>query len=314
MTCTLPFLAAGCGLLADSRYEKVWTGPREPGKRYLDKNEVLRCFIVVTSDPDGCDLEGVARDRHIPLGRTPARYIVDVRVKEYSDHTRDVQVERINESRNRPKIEKQTGILFSDWHVMHLSYLFTKVGYVNKRFEEERLSAEGLVSLPDSTFKIHATLDPETLELKPHAPTTAVPAGRATYEVDVRLVEVQSGRANSATTGQAGDVADFRAMADGIVFELTERLNVPERAKVAVLDLEAIGQKTSAGQYGMLIARMLSTSLINTGKFDVVERQQLDKLLKEQDLTAAEIAASPGEMGKILGLDYVVLGSVAKVR
>ncbi len=54
--------------------------------------------------------------------------------------------------------------------------------------------------------------------------------------------------------------------------------------------------------------------MINTGKFDVIERQQLDKLLEERDLTAAQIAASPSKMGKILGLDYVVLGSVAKVR
>ena len=103
-------------------------------------------------------------------------------------------------------------------------------------------------------------------------------------------------------------------MAQRIVFELTERLEIAAHAKVAVLDLEEIGPETTAAQHGVLVARMISTALINTGKFDVIERQQLDRLLAERDLTAAQIAASPGEMGKVLGLDYVVLGSVAKVR
>ncbi|MFH0982554.1 MAG: CsgG/HfaB family protein [Planctomycetota bacterium] len=307
-TCT----AAGC--FFDGRRERPWTGPREPGKRYLDRNEVQRCYIVITSDPDDCDLIGVARDTHLPVGRTPARLNIDVRHKTYSDGSRDVHIERVNESRKLLQIQKETGLLVSSWREVIVAYLFEKSGYINKRFEEVCLSAAELLDLPERTYTVRVTLEPETLDLKRTLPAADPRAGRPEYECDVRLVEVGSGRANRAATGQARAPADFRSMADRIVFTLTERLEIPPQAKVAVLDLEELGDETVSGQCGRLVSRMLSTSLINTGKFEVIERQQLDKLMQERDLTTAQIAASPGELGKVLGLDYVVLGSVAKVR
>ncbi len=298
----------------DNRYERVWTGSRESGQRYLDKNEVQRCYVVVSSEPDDCDLIGVARDDHIPVGRTPTRVNVDVRNKEYSDGTREVRIERVNESRNPAEIRKQTGLLVSFWGELYVAYLFQKSGYISTRFEEVSLTAEQLLDLPERTYAVHVELKPETLDLKRTAPTADARAGQPEYECDVRLVEVGSGRASRAATGQAKDPAGFRDMAERVVFTLTERLEVPPRAKVAVLDLEELGAETIKNECGRLAARMLSTSLINVGKFDVIERQQLDRLLQERDLTAAQIAASPRELGKVLGLDYVVLGSVAKVR
>ncbi len=309
----LPGVTAGCDLFNGNRYERVWTGSREEGGRYLDKNEVERCYVVVTSEPDDCDLIGVAQDQHIPVGRTPTRISVDVRNKEYSDGTSVVRLERVNETRKLKDIREKTGLIVFGWRELRIAYLFSKPGYVNKRFEEVTLSAEQLLHWPEHTYRVHAELESETLELKRRAPSSAG-LGQGDFECDVRLVEVRSGRASRATTGQAENPAGFRDMAERVVFKLTERLEVPVGAKVAVLDLEEIGAKTVEGQYGRLVARMISTSLINIGKFDVIERQQLDKLLEERDLTAAQIAAAPSETGKILGLDYVVLGSVAKVR
>ena len=306
-------MAAG-GCFFGGRYERVYTGPREPGGRYLDKNEVRRCYVVITSEPDDCDLIGVARDTRRPVGRTPTRINIDIRTKEYSDGTRALSIERVNESRNLTEITKQTGIIVSGWRELYLAYLFEKPGYINKRFEEVCLSAGQLLDLPARIYAIHVELEPETLALKRSAPTANAHGGPAQFECDVRLVEVGSGRATRAATGQAGDESDFRAMAERMVFTLTERLEVAARSKVAILDLEDVGRETEAGQCGRLAARMISTSFVNTGKFDVIERQQLDKLLAERDLTAAQIAAAPGEMGKVLGLDYVVLGSIAKVR
>ena len=308
----MPTICTGCSRI-DRDFESVHTGPREPGKRYLDKEEVHRCYIVVTSEPDDCDLIGVVRDRQQPVGRTPLRITVDVREKQWSNGRREVRIERVNELRRSRDIRKSSGAELEGSRYLLLAYLFQKKGYINKRFEETKVSGADLLNQPDRTLTIHVALDQETLAIRRTVPDSEV-GRRVAFEVDVRLVEVGTGRADRATTGRAKDPTGFRDMAERIVFQLTKRLKVSPDAKVAVLDLEEIGEETVKGQYGRLIARMISTSLINTGKFDVVERHQLDRLLEERDLTAAQIAASPGEMGKILGLNYVVLGSAAKVR
>lgn len=309
---TLTGVLVGCD---GGRFEKVHTGPMEEGKRYLIANDVVRCHVVITSEPDGCLLAGVPRDKRAELGRTPQRVSVDVRVKRYSDDTADYQIERVNESRNIGKVFRDTGIDLSGhgWRGVQIAYLFEKEGFVTRRFEDVVLSAEALATLPDRVFRVHAALDSESLALKPEM-VPELQSDRANYECDVRLVEVSSGRAIRATTGRAENVAGFREMADRVVYKITLNLDAAPRAKVAVFDFEEIGDATVAGEYGRLAARMVATSLIRNGNYEVIERQQLQKLLQERNLTDAQVAEAPEHAGKVLGLDFVVLGSIAKVR
>ena len=60
---------------------------------------------------------------------------------------------------------------------------------------------------------------------------------------------------------------------------------------------------------------MLITSLINSNRFKVIERAQLDKVLQEQALsqTGALETETAVVVGKIMGLDAVVVGSVSKL-
>lgn len=60
------------------------------------------------------------------------------------------------------------------------------------------------------------------------------------------------------------------------------------------------------------VADMLVTALSNTKKFRVIERSELDKVLKEQNLgmTGAVNAQTAAKIGQILGVEYMVLGSV----
>ncbi len=59
---------------------------------------------------------------------------------------------------------------------------------------------------------------------------------------------------------------------------------------------------------------MLSTALIKTRKFDVIERVQLGQLLKEQALsTHAGIIDGGAEMGKISGVDYLIFGAITEL-
>jgi curli biogenesis system outer membrane secretion channel CsgG len=60
------------------------------------------------------------------------------------------------------------------------------------------------------------------------------------------------------------------------------------------------------------MAEMLATALVETGKFKVLERQQINDVLGEQDLGASGRvdAATAAKLGKILGARYLVYGTV----
>ncbi len=85
------------------------------------------------------------------------------------------------------------------------------------------------------------------------------------------------------------------------------------RPRVGVPQFTVSGANASANM-NTLAADQLSTLMVNTQRFRVVERAQLDKLLDEQKLAGvvkdAELAAS----GEIQGIDYLLLGKVTNFR
>lgn len=59
---------------------------------------------------------------------------------------------------------------------------------------------------------------------------------------------------------------------------------------------------------------MLVTELVKTGNYKVIEREQLNKLLAEQDLGQSGIVTpqSAAEVGKVLGVELAVFGAVTE--
>lgn len=94
--------------------------------------------------------------------------------------------------------------------------------------------------------------------------------------------------------------------------EKTEKAE--DKISIAV---EEFKNETSAGWWktgvGHELAGMLTNELSSTGKFKVVERQKLDKVMKEQDLGASGRIApkKAAKMGKITGADYLVVATVS---
>ena len=84
------------------------------------------------------------------------------------------------------------------------------------------------------------------------------------------------------------------------------------RRRVGVVDFE---NKTAYGQQrlGQAASDILITELVKTGKFIVVERDKLNKLLEEQKLglTGVIDPNTAAQMGKILGLSAVVTGAIS---
>ena len=57
---------------------------------------------------------------------------------------------------------------------------------------------------------------------------------------------------------------------------------------------------------------MLETAIVKTNKMRVMERRQLDAILREQGLAQSGLTTSGGGIGGLTGVDYVVTGTITK--
>lgn len=90
------------------------------------------------------------------------------------------------------------------------------------------------------------------------------------------------------------------------------------KRRVAVFEFE---DKTDHRYYwwnrksvGMGMSDMLVTALVKSNNYRVIERQELDQILREQKLGASGIITeqSAVQMGKLLGVELAVMGSVSE--
>ncbi|MDZ4836126.1 MAG: CsgG/HfaB family protein [Candidatus Melainabacteria bacterium] len=65
---------------------------------------------------------------------------------------------------------------------------------------------------------------------------------------------------------------------------------------------------------GSAIASMLTTKLVNDGTYRLIDRQMLDSVMKEQNLSVSDRAdpATACKIGKILSVDAIVVGSITQ--
>lgn len=89
-----------------------------------------------------------------------------------------------------------------------------------------------------------------------------------------------------------------------------------KKTKIAVLDFQMQGEQSNAKDMGKIVAEWLITGLVETGRFDVIERRLLEKLLEEQKLgvTGAIDPNSAAQLGKILGVKTIVSGTVTSLE
>lgn len=89
-----------------------------------------------------------------------------------------------------------------------------------------------------------------------------------------------------------------------------------QKTKIAVLDFELIGEKLETAGMGAILSEWFITSIVKSGRFDVVERAMLQKIISEQKLSSTGFIdeSSATELGKILGVKVIISGSVLNLR
>ncbi|HXB54497.1 MAG TPA: CsgG/HfaB family protein [Vicinamibacteria bacterium] len=91
-----------------------------------------------------------------------------------------------------------------------------------------------------------------------------------------------------------------------------------DRPKVAVMDFDYGTVNNWWGQYdiGKGMADQVVDALVNDGSFRVIERKKLDTVLAEQDFARSDradpSAAKLAKVGKVLGVKYIIAGSITK--
>ena len=103
---------------------------------------------------------------------------------------------------------------------------------------------------------------------------------------------------------------------DSGVKELAEKISKSmvenDRKKIAVIEFSSLDN--SVNNLGLFIAEELITQLfsVNSKAYDIVERRQLAKVLRELKLTSSGLLdpEAMGKVGKILGIDAIVTGSL----
>lgn len=90
-----------------------------------------------------------------------------------------------------------------------------------------------------------------------------------------------------------------------------------DRKRIAVLDFEfGSVQRWWEGNWdiGKGVADMIVDHLVNDGTYSVIERSRLDAVLAEQNFSNSDRAnsASAAQIGKVLGVDAIVVGSITQ--
>ena len=86
--------------------------------------------------------------------------------------------------------------------------------------------------------------------------------------------------------------------------------------KIAVIEFKPLNEATKEEGLGALVAETLTTAAVNTRSFDIVERHLLEKIMSEQAMGQrdATFTGAAESIGKMTGADYLLSGSVIKIK
>jgi len=111
--------------------------------------------------------------------------------------------------------------------------------------------------------------------------------------------------------------ARYLLIVGSLLFTLALALPVQadfKKIKVAVLDFQTEGNFEDK-DVGKIVAEWLTTGLVEAGRFEIVERRLLKKIIDEQKIGASGLVDrdSTARLGRVLGVQTVVSGTVIKL-
>lgn len=107
----------------------------------------------------------------------------------------------------------------------------------------------------------------------------------------------------------------LKELSSKIMLSVETSLAQKNRFTIAIIELENLGKRARDNEIGQIVSEMITTNVVQSGNFDVVEREQLSKVLKELKLNQIGLvdANSAKMVGKMLAADTILCGSVSEV-
>ena len=90
---------------------------------------------------------------------------------------------------------------------------------------------------------------------------------------------------------------------------LSPTIHSAQKPWVAVHDFTASKNLNEIGITGWSVAGKLENELVQTGKFRLVVREKIGKVLKEKNVSSTS-SLKPSAFGKMIGAEYIVTGSL----
>jgi TolB-like protein/TM2 domain-containing membrane protein YozV len=112
---------------------------------------------------------------------------------------------------------------------------------------------------------------------------------------------------------ESAALSGVRELAGQIGKSLRDSTHITRR--VAVIDFEDLTTKSEELNLGKALSEMLTTEILKSGEYEVVERSQLNGVMRELRLGLAGIidSSTAKEVGRIIGADAIIGGSVTEI-
>lgn len=97
---------------------------------------------------------------------------------------------------------------------------------------------------------------------------------------------------------------------NGLTSQIVKSIRGTGRKKIAIIEFSDLDGNVT--QFGQFLAEELITRLFTSKKFEVIERQLLNKVLEEHKLSLSGLVdpSSARELGRLLGVDAIVSGTI----
>lgn len=104
-------------------------------------------------------------------------------------------------------------------------------------------------------------------------------------------------------------------MPSGLDTDILEKIKNNEDPKKRIAILEFEEEPQLKGKVSIKPSDMLTTALVRSGRFTVIEREKIDQIIKEQKLglTGLVDPNTAAEVGKLLGAEAVIFGSITSL-
>lgn len=225
------------------------------------------------------------------------------------------QLEEIARALNEPSlrssrilIEGHTDNVGSEAYNLELStkraesvkrYLVEKFGIDEGRLETRGFGSSRPVASNDTSWGRSQNRRVELVNLGPAISESVQPSADDT----------------AALQGQPVDVQDAASRRIPAAAEEKAPEQQRELIKLAILELDFLDRSGRKDPMGRMIAEFLTTAAVDSGRFSIVERSLLEKVLKELELGQSGIIeeGKAREIGRMVGAAAILTGSVSRL-